>query len=44
MAKFRVHLLDVGAIEYGGSILIEAGGLTAFIDGVKIASPPVGPC
>jgi beta-lactamase superfamily II metal-dependent hydrolase len=38
MARFRVHLLDVGAIEYGDAILVEAGGLTALIDGGKVAS------
>lgn len=38
MAKFQVDLLDVGAIEYGDSVLIQAGGLTALIDGGKSAS------
>jgi glyoxylase-like metal-dependent hydrolase (beta-lactamase superfamily II) len=38
MAKFQIDLLDVGAIEYGDSILIQAGGLTALIDGGKSAS------
>lgn len=38
MAKFQVDLLDVGAIEYGDSVLVQAGGLTALIDGGKTAS------
>jgi beta-lactamase superfamily II metal-dependent hydrolase len=38
MARFQVDLLDVGGIEYGDAILVQAGGLTALIDGGKRAS------
>ncbi len=38
MAKFRVDLLDVGAISYGDSILCQIGSRTILIDGGKKAS------